>query len=230
MTINKNVELSLFSTENNPLKCSNRRSVMRFIGASATASGLTLFVPKLAMAELDDSLAHISNPRIIGQADAPIHVVEYFSMTCGHCGDFHNGTFPDVKAKLIDTGKVKFELSPFPLDGLALRAHALARALPESKYFGMITLLMSKQDEWIKAQDPFQALYRYGQLAGVSADEFNGLMQNRPLLEKIVEMRQKSSVSWQINSTPSFVVNDKKVISGNLSFDEFNAEIAEFGV
>jgi protein-disulfide isomerase len=43
-------------------------------------------------------------------------------------------------------------------------------------------------------------------------------------------MRQKSSVSWQINSTPSFVVNDKKVISGNLGFDEFNAEIAEFGV
>ena len=94
----------------------------------------------------------------------------------------------------------------------------------------MITLLISKQDEWLKAQDPLQALYRYGQLAGVSADEFNGLMQNRPLLEKIVEMRQKSSVSWQINSTPSFVVNDKKVISGNLSFDEFNAEIAEFGV
>jgi protein-disulfide isomerase len=89
---------------------------------------------------------------------------------------------------------------------------------------------MSKQDEWIKAQDPLQALYRYGQLAGVSADEFNGLMQNRPLLEQIVEMRQKSSVSWQINSTPSFVVNDKKVISGNLSFDKFNAEIAEFGV
>ena len=48
---------------------------MRFIGASATAAGLTLFVPKLAMAELDYSLAHISNPRIIGQADAPIHVV-----------------------------------------------------------------------------------------------------------------------------------------------------------
>ena len=77
MTFNKNVELSLFSKENNPLKCSNRRSVMRFIGASATAAGLTLFLPKLSMAKLDDSLAHISNPRIIGQADAPIHVVEY---------------------------------------------------------------------------------------------------------------------------------------------------------
>ena len=89
---------------------------------------------------------------------------------------------------------------------------------------------MSKQDEWIKAQDPLQALYRYGQLAGVSAAEFNRLMQNRPLLEKIVEMRQKSSVSWQINSTPSFVINDKKVVSGNLNFDEFNAEIAEFSV
>ena len=208
----------------------SRRSIVRHMSAGATVAGLTMLIPTISLADINKTLDHISKPRILGLNDAPVHVAEYFSMTCGHCGDFHNGTFPEVKTKLIDTGRIKFELSPFPLDGLALRAHALARALPESKYFGMITLLMSKQNDWIKAQDPLQALYRYGQLAGISANEFNELMQNRPLLEKIVEMRQKSSISWQIDSTPSFIINDKKVISGNLSFDEFTAELSEFGV
>ena len=55
-------------------------------------------------------------------------------------------------------------------------------------------------------------------------------MQNRPLLEKIVEIRQKSSVKWQISATPSFVINNKKVISGNLNFNEFTAELAEYGI
>ncbi len=229
MTTNKIFTDSVLARANSCVSLS-RRSVMHHVSAGATVAGITMLLPTISLANIDNSLKHISKPRILGRPDAPVHIAEYFSMTCGHCRDFHNETFPDVKTKLIDSGKVKFELSPFPLDGLALRAHALARALPESKYFGMVTLLMSKQNEWIKAKDPLQALYRYGQLAGISANEFNGLMQNRPLLEKIVEMRQKSSVSWQIDSTPSFVINDKKIISGNLSFDEFTAELLEFGV
>jgi protein-disulfide isomerase len=208
----------------------NRRGVISYLSAAATITGLSSFFSLPTLAEINNSLDHISKPRIIGKTNASIHITEYYSMTCSHCRDFHNKTFPDVKTKLIDTGKIKFELSPFPLDGLALRAHALARALPENKYFGMVTLLMSKQDEWKSAKDPLQSLYRYAQLAGISANEFNGLMQNRPLLEKIVEIRQKSSVKWQISATPSFVINNKKVISGNLSFNEFIAELAEYGI
>ena len=217
-------------SKNNAQSKITRRGIIRFLFASSAIGVLIENSSKKAQAEINDTLKHISKPRILGEADAPIHIIEYYSMTCGHCRDFHNKTFPDVKTKLIDTGKIKFELSPFPLDGLALRAHALARALPENKYFGMVTLLMSKQDEWKSAKDPLQSLYRYAQLAGISASEFNGLMQNRPLLEKIVEIRQKSSVKWQISATPSFVINNKKVISGNLSFNEFIAELAEYGI
>ncbi|MBT5799832.1 MAG: thioredoxin domain-containing protein [Alphaproteobacteria bacterium] len=217
-------------TRSEMLQSSNRRDWLKYMGASMTFASFALMFPASSFATTNQSLVHISKPRFLGEPDAPIHIVEYFSMTCGHCGDFHNNTFPNVKSKMIDTGKVKFELSPFPLDGLALRAHALARALPENKYFGMITLLMNKQNEWMRADDPLKTLYRFGQLAGVSADDFNGLMQNRSLLEKIVEMRELGSTKWQINATPSFVVNNKKVISGNKTFDEFSAELAEFGI
>ena len=215
---------------NNARPKMTRRSFIHFFVVSGTVAYLTTNFSGKSVADINDSLEHIAKPRILGRADAPIHITEYYSMTCSHCRDFHNITFPELKTNLIDRGKVKFEFSPFPLDGLALRAHAIARALPENKYFGMVTLLMSKQDEWIKAQDPLKSLYRYGQLAGMSASDFNSLMQNRPLLEKIVEMRQKSSVTWQINATPSFVINDEKMISGNISFEEFKSELADYDI
>ena len=96
-------------------------------------------------AHADDRLvAHVTSPRILGKADAPIKVIELFSMTCSHCASFHNNTFPDVKKRLIDTDMVRFEMQPFPLDQVALRAHALARALPQSKYFAMVSITLKE--------------------------------------------------------------------------------------
>ena len=177
----------------------------------------------------DDLLERALAPRIEGEASAPIHVAEYYSMTCGHCADFHNNTYPKVKAKLIDEGLVRFEMRPFPLDGLALRAHALVRAVPESKFFPLVKMLLAKQPVWVRATDPVAELQKMARLAGVSEDEFNGIMRNRPLLEGIVELRQTGMDDWKISSTPSFVVNDDLLISGNRDYDEFAEQLSAFG-
>ena len=173
----------------------------------------------------DPSIEHVTSPRILGKADAPIKVIELFSMTCSHCASFHNNTFPDVKKRLIDTGMVHFEMQPFPLDQVALRAHALARALPLNKYFPMVSLLLKDIDRWARDPDPLAALLQMARLAGMSAAEFDAAMSNRPLLEAIVAMRQDANRTWQIEATPSFVVNDKTVLSGDLSYEEFASKI-----
>ena len=173
----------------------------------------------------DPSVVHVTSPRSLGKADAPIKVIELFSMTCSHCASFHNNTFPDVKKRLIDTGMVRFEMQPFPLDQVALRAHALARALPQSKYFPMVSLLLKDIDRWARNPDPLAALLQMARLAGMSAAEFDAVMNNRPLLEAIVEMRQDANRTWQIEKTPSFVVDDKTILSGDLSYDEFASKI-----
>jgi protein-disulfide isomerase len=64
-----------------------------------------------------------------------------------------------------------------------------------------------------------------GAACRMSAADFDAVMGNRPLLEAIVEMRQKAHKSWEIQSTPSFVVNDKTIISGDLSYEDFAAKI-----
>ena len=123
-----------------------------FVAAGASAAAISL-ASRHAIAD-DDLLERALSPRMIGREDAPIQVAEYYSMTCGHCADFHNNTFPKVKAKLIDEGIVRFEMRPFPLDGLALRAHALVRAVPESKFFALVKMLLAKQPVWVRAADP----------------------------------------------------------------------------
>ena len=189
------------------------------------ATGLAAAImPHTARAETD-IIAHAKAPRFLGRDDAPIQVIEFFSMTCSHCASFHTNTFPEVKTRLIDEGVVRFEVRAFPLDGLALRAHAMARTVSVEKYFPLVNMLLEKQSSWASAADPIDALRKLGRLAGISSSEFDATMRNRPLLESIVQMRQDSLRDFDIKATPSFVINNETTISGSLSFEEFAAKI-----
>ena len=205
----------------------NRRNVL----ALGAAAGLLLSLPpSLALARFEVSTDRAEEVRFLGKPDSAVRVAEYFSMTCGHCGRFHRDTFPQVKKDLIDTGLIRFEMHPFPLDGLALRAHALCRTLPTDSYFKMIDTLLENQEDWISAAKPVAELKKYARLAGISSDTFEEIMQDRTYLEAIVQLRQDAVNKYEISSTPSFVVNDEKTFSGALSFDEFMAELNAFGI
>lgn len=195
------------------------------------AAGLAIAgLPLSALARVEASVERANEARFLGKADAAVTVAEYFSMTCGHCGRFHRDTFPQVKSDLIDTGLIRFEMHPFPLDGLALRAHALCRALPTDSYFKMVDTLLDKQSAWIGAADPVAELRKYAKFAGVSSSAFDEIMQNRPFLEAIVQIRQDAVSRHNVSSTPSFVVNGSKTFSGALNFDQFLAELNAFGI
>ena len=189
------------------------------------ATGLAAAImPHTARAETD-IIAHAKEPRFLGRDDAPIQVIEFFSMTCSHCASFHTNTFPEVKTRLIDEGVVRFEMRAFPLDGLALRAHAMARTVSVEKYFPLVSMLLEKQSSWAGAADPIDALRKLGRLAGISSSEFDDTMRNRPLLESIVQMRQEAVQDFDLKATPSFVINNDTTISGSLSFEEFAEKI-----
>ena len=52
----------------------------------------------------------------LGDEKAPVTIIEYASMTCPHCATFHDTTYPELKKRYIDTGKVRFIFREFPLD------------------------------------------------------------------------------------------------------------------
>ena len=207
-----------------PMMKQNQMNFDRDRRAILLGGAAVTLLPNAAFA-LEPTIAHVTSPRILGKDDAPIKVVALFSMTCPHCASFHNNTFPDVKTRLIDTGMVRFAMQPFPLDQIALRGHALARALPKNKYFLTISTLLKDIARRARNPDSLADLSQMARLAGMSTADFDAVMGNRPLLEAIVEMRQKAYRSWEIQSTPSFVVNDKTIISGDLSYEDFAAKI-----
>ena len=172
-------------------------------------------------ADLEAALA----PRTIGNPDAPIRMAEYFSLSCSHCANFHNGTFKQIKKEWIDTGKMLFEYRDFPLQGPAIYAHALARSVPVAAYDGMLDILFKQQKKWTTAPDPVTELAKIARIAGIGNDAFVEIIQNRPLLEGIVAIAQEGYSTYQINSTPIFVINKKTVIRGDRWYDAFLAEL-----
>jgi len=164
--------------------------------------------------------------RALGKADAPVTIVEYASLTCSHCGDFHRDTFEKLKETYIDTGKVRLIFRDFPLDGLSLQAAAIARCMPEESYFPFIGVLYKNQQKWISSADPIKSLTQYAQLGGLSEEKAKSCMENKDLLDGIVAGRTTGQQDFGIEATPSFVFNGgAEKLSGALPFDRFSATI-----
>jgi protein-disulfide isomerase len=149
---------------------------------------------------------------VLGNADAPITVVEYASMTCGHCAHFHTTVFPTLKEKYVDTGKVRFVMREFPLDNLAAAASMLARCAGDGKTFPLISVLFAKQDEWAFVKgDPRPELLKFAKQAGFTQESFEKCLTDQKLLDDISAVRSRAAETFGVNATPTFFVNGKKL-------------------
>lgn len=151
----------------------------------------------------------------IGSADAKVTVIEYSSLTCGHCGDFQTNVFPGFKAKYIDTGKVRFISRDFPLDKLAATAAMLARCVDPSKSFDLIETLFATQTQWVQAENRQAKLFEIAKQAGFTTESFDKCIADTALLAKFIAVRKRASETFQIASTPTFFINGKRLTGSN---------------
>ena len=164
--------------------------------------------------------------QFMGSKNAPIKIKEYFSLTCGHCANFHLKTLPQLKERYIDTGKVQLEFIDYPLDRLAIIAATLARTLPtEDGYLEAISILLKKQKQWAYSKKPLDELRSIAKLFGVSSKQFDEILKNIPLMQEIINKMEKESKNFNIESTPTFIINNNHKISGALSFKDFEKEL-----
>jgi protein-disulfide isomerase len=212
----------------------NRRELcqgvaMLALAAALGASPLPLF-PAQALAD-DVSVAELMKPqalpdKVLGSDKAPVTVVEYASMTCPHCAHFEETTFPDLKKKYIDTGKVRYMLREFPLDPLAAAAFMLARCSGEKdtdKYYAMVDTLFRRQQQWAVAQ-PLEPLLAIAKQAGLSKESFDTCLANQKLLDDIQKVRQQAIDKFKVHSTPTFFINGTMRI-GALTIEEMSKVI-----
>lgn len=173
-----------------------------------------------------DLLSDNMRKQFMGSKNAPIKIKEYFSLTCGHCANFHVKTLPQLKERYIDTGKVQLEFIDYPLDRLAIIAATLARTLPtKDGYLEAISILLKKQKQWAYSKKPLDELRSIAKLFGVSSKQFDEILKNIPLMQEIINKMEKESKNFNIESTPTFIINNNHKISGALSFKDFEKEL-----
>ena len=171
----------------------------------------------------DHSVLRIQeNDFYIGEPDAPVTIIEYASMSCSHCADFHNETLDDLKSEYIDTGKVKFVFRDFPFNYPALAGSMILSCVPEDVRYDYMNALYKLQKNWVMRDHSKtrSELYKIMQSGGMQQDEFDACLSDINLENDILEGVMDAQREFNINRTPSFIVNGI-VYSGNKNIKEF---------
>jgi len=179
----------------------------------------------------------VPTDRTLGNRNSKVVLIEYGAPSCPVCAAFNAQTFPQIRAKYIDTGKVFYVFRMFPLRSDDGMAEKIARCLPEDKYLTFIDLLFKNQPKWdveFGVQSPegvHAGLVQVGRIAGMSAEQVDQCMANKAEDDRINKVASDGEARYGINATPTFILNGVKIGSGNLPFDTvsklLDAELAK---
>ncbi len=161
----------------------------------------------------------------LGDADAPVEVIEYASFTCPHCATFHAGPFEQLKADYIDSGKVRFTYREVYFDRLGLWAGMVARCGGEERYFGIAGLIYEQQRDWTQGEPAAVAenLRRIGRTAGLSDEQLDACLTDADAAQALVAAYEANAERDRIRSTPSFLIDGE--LHGNMPYAELAALI-----
>ena len=174
----------------------------------------------LIFSKYDFIIAKTEEEIFLGNKDSKIIVIEYASMTCIHCANFHKEVYPKIKENYIDTNKIKFIFRDFPLDKQALFGSVLARCAPREKYFDFVKLILETQKKWISNDETFiNKLKNIGKLAGLNETKINECFKNEQLVDNILKISSDGEKKYNISSTPSLIINEKKYSA--MSYENF---------
>jgi protein-disulfide isomerase len=158
----------------------------------------------------------------LGDAKAPVTIVEYASMTCPHCAHFEEAIFHELKKRYIDTGKARFILRDFPLDNLAGAVFVLQHCIAKgdaNKYYALVQTFFSQQRQWA-VEKPVPPLMAIAKQAGLNEQDFNACLSNQKAWDAMESVRQRAMKEFKVESTPTFFVNGTRVV-GAVPIEDF---------
>lgn len=163
---------------------------------------------------------------VLGEADAPVTIIEYASLTCPHCAAFHKQIYPKIKSEYIDTGKAKLIFREFPFDSIATAGFMLARCAEPKRYFGFIDVMFEQQSEWLSLGSPMEGIQEIARQGGFSNEQFQECLTDKDVLEGIRWIQERGANEFGVESTPTFFINGVK-ITGARPFEVLQPIIEE---
>lgn len=173
----------------------------------------------------------IDHDMVLGDADAPIEIIEYASLTCSHCAAFHADVLPKLKEKYVKTGKVKIVFRHFLLNYVDMEASIVARCASEKKYFPLLGLLFKRQDSWFQTSKYKEFVDQYGKdaagdkfsehtrgevdkvakMAGISSARADECRADPKIREYLMGIYKEGVEKYKVRGTPAVYVNGKAV-------------------
>ncbi len=183
---------------------------------------LIFFGTSFALSDESSVLSLTEDDFIIGNNNAPITIIEYASMSCNHCANFHNNTLPDLKKEYIDTGKVKYVFRDFPYNYPALLGSMVMRCIPSEVRYDYMNALYKLQSMWVVRENAItrQELYKIMQTGGMTKENFDTCLSDVDLENKILQEVMAAQSEFNIRSTPSFLINGD-LLEGDKSIKVF---------
>ncbi|HEY3814030.1 MAG TPA: DsbA family protein [Caulobacteraceae bacterium] len=195
---------------------------MRIIARTAVVAAAALAL--VACQDKNKAAANFDQDMTMGPAKAPVTVIEYASVTCPHCAAFNADVFPAFKSKYIDTGKVHYVFRETPIHGaIDVTGFLLARCAGPDKYFQVIDGIMRAQQQVFAT--PREAYLSIAQSAGMNEKQFDACESDEAATKKFVERSKAEEDEYNVNSTPTFVINGKTLPPGDTTLDALSAEI-----
>ncbi|WP_414475023.1 DsbA family protein [Microvirga sp. M2] len=197
-----------------------RRQTLQLLGTAAVTAYLATSLPALAQNVAVQDLA-VAGPRgdvALGPENAKVTIVEYASLTCSHCAHFHATTWPELKKRYIDTGKIRFILREFPLDPLATAGFMLARCDGNDKFYPITDMLFEQQKNWAFVDKPLDSLRQLMKQAGFSQEKFDACLKDQKLYDAVNAVKNRAMEQFSVDATPTFFINGQRH-PGSLTID-----------
>jgi len=158
---------------------------------------------------------------ILGDPNSKVKIVEYSSMTCPHCADFHTKIYPEIKKKYISTKKVSYTFRHYPLDRMSFHAAMITHCAGAKKYNKFVEVFLKTQVRWALSTDYLKNLKTIAKLGGMSEENVDKCINDKELEDKILtEIQERAIKKYNVKGTPSIFINgvelspDKRSVEG----------------
>lgn len=158
---------------------------------------------------------------ILGSADAKVALIEYSSINCTHCADYHGRFHKDFYKEFVETGKVQYVLKHFPLDFTAVEYMSLIVKEPQDKWFSLFEKALATQKQWIGKHPEVLA-----EILGISKKQCEAALKCEKAKALIMAKRFNAEQTVDIQATPTFLIVYQKNDKGELGAELYNQGVA----
>jgi len=155
---------------------------------------------------------------VIGNHSAPVKIKIFSSFTCPHCANFHMDVVPKIKKNYVDSGKVQLIFLDFPLDQAAFNASKLLHCADKNKQMNLMDAIYENQIKWTAGSNINMINENLKEIVknlGIDSSKFDRCLVNERISDKILNERIDGHQKYKINSTPTIVINEKKLEGGS---------------